>query len=344
MSGRIPHDGAKGCGVKSERLLAMLLMLQARGRACAREIASSLEVSERTVYRDLDSLSAAGIPVHAERGARGGIVLADGYRRALTQFRDEEIRALFASAADTLADVGLGVDLRRALDKLKGALNESQRRAAANVRGRIHIDPRRWKQAAQPRAMLSALRTACAEDRRTVLNYKDRNGKVTERVIEPLGLVAKAGVWYIVARYGPEMRVFRADRMLGLDVTTERFERPADFDLDRYWNEWSAEFERNLPGYPVILRVADDAIEDVTSYWESDAVDEGKRGWTPFRLLFPSLEVAVAHVLAWGERVEALEPAELRSTILARALGAMRRYKAQRREGNRFSAKRSGGA
>ena len=315
--------------MKSERLLAMLLLLQARGRASAREIASSLEVSERTVYRDLDSLSAAGIPVHAERGARGGIVLADGYRRALTQFRDEEIRALFASAADTLADVGLGGDLRRALDKLTGALNETQRRAAANVRGRIHIDPRRWKQAEQPRAMLSALRTACAEDRRTVLSYRDRNGKVTERVIEPLGLVAKAGVWYLVARYGSEMRVFRADRMLGLDVTTERFDRPADFDLDRYWNEWSAEFERNLPGYPVILRIEPDSVEEVTSYWESDVVDEGRRGVKSFRLLFPSLDVAVAHVLAWGERVEALEPSELRSTILARAAGAVKRYKTQ---------------
>jgi predicted DNA-binding transcriptional regulator YafY len=263
--------------MKSERLLAMLLLLQARGRASAREIASSLEVSERTIYRDLDSLSAAGIPVHAERGAHGGIVLADGYRRALTQFRDEEVRALFASAADTLADVGLGDNLRRALEKLSGALTESQKRAAANVSGRIHIDPRRWKQAEQPRAMLAALRTACAEDRRTALHYRDRNAKVTERIVEPFGLVAKAGVWYLVARYGSEMRVFRADRMLGLDVMTERFERPAEFDLDRFWNEWSTQFERSLPGFPVVLRIAPDAVDDVTSYWECDT----HRRWPP---------------------------------------------------------------
>ena len=319
-------------GMKSERLLAMLLMLQARGRASAREIAASLEVSERTIYRDLDSLSAAGIPVHAERGARGGIVLADGYRRALTQFRDEEIRALFASAADTLADVGLGDNLRRALEKLSGALTESQRRAAANARGRIHIDPRRWKQAEQPRAMLAALRTACAEDRRTVLHYRDRNAKVTERIVEPLGLVAKAGVWYLVARYGAEMRVFRADRMLGLDVMTERFERPAEFDLDRFWSQWSTQFERSLPGFPVVLRIAPNAVDDVTSYWECDLIGEGRHGWKTYKLLFPGLEVAVAHVLAWGDRVEALEPAELRSTIVARAVGAMRRYASRERK------------
>jgi len=290
--------------MKSERLLAMLLMLQARGRASAREIASSLEVSERTVYRDLDSLSAAGIPVHAERGAHGGIVLADGYRRALTQFRDEEIRALFVSAAETLADVGLGDNLRRALEKLSGALTESQKRAAANVRGRIHIDPRRWKQAEQPRAMLSALRTACAEDRRTVLHYRDRNAKVSERIVEPLGL----------------------------DVMTERFERPADFDLDRYWTQWSTQFERSLPGFPVVLRVAPNAIDDVTSYWECELVGEGRRGWKTYKLLFPGLEVAVAHVLSWGDRVEALEPDELRSTIVTRAAGAMRRYAPRERK------------
>lgn len=318
--------------MKSERLLAMLLLLQARGRASAREIASSLEVSERTIYRDLDSLSAAGIPVHAERGAHGGIVLADGYRRALTQFRDEEIRALFASAANTLADVGLGDNLRHALEKLSGALTESQKRAAANARGRIHIDPRRWKQAEQPRAMLAALRTACAEDRRTVLHYRDRNAKVSERIVEPLGLVAKAGVWYLVARYGAEMRVFRADRMLGLDVMTERFERPADFDLDGFWTQWSTQFERSLPGFAVVLRIAPNAIDDVTSYWECELIGESRRGWKTYKLLFPGLEVAVAHVLAWGDRVEALEPTELRSTILTRAAGAMRRYAPRERK------------
>jgi len=322
--------------MKSERLLAMLLMLQAKGRASARAIAASLEVSERTVYRDIDSLSAAGIPVHAERGSRGGIVLADGYRRALTQFRDEEIRALFVSATDTLADVGLGDNLRRALDKLTGALTQSQRRAAEQTRGRIHIDPRRWRQAAQPRAMLSALRSACTDDRRSLLHYRDRNGKVTERAIDPLGLVAKAGVWYLVARYGSEMRVFRADRMLGLEVLTERFDRPAEFDLDAYWNEWSAAFEQSLPGYPVTLAIAPDAVDDVTAYWESDVLDDKalvrgeRRGWKTYRLLFPGLDVAVAHVMMWGDRVHAIDPPEVLTAVVARATDALARYRSAR--------------
>ena len=313
--------------MKSDRLLSMLLLLQARGRASAREIASSLEVSERTVYRDLDSLSAAGIPVHAERGVRGGIVLAEGYRRALTQFRDEEIRALFVSATDTLADVGLGDTLRGALERLTGALTEAQRKTAEHSRRRIHIDPRRWKQAAQPRDLLAALRRACAEDRRTVLHYRDRNSKVTERIVHPLGLVAKAGIWYLVAACGQEMRVFRADRMLGLDVTADAFERPSGFDLDAFWRSWSDAYEKSLPGVPVELRIAPDAVEDVTAYWESERLGDGKRGWKTYRILFPSLNVAAAHVVMWGEDVEAVSPPELRATVVERATRALRRYR-----------------
>src|SRR5579864_8743954 len=123
--------------MKSERLLAMLLLLQAKGRLRARELARSLEVSERTIYRDIDSLSTAGIPVYAERGARGGILLSDGYRRALTQFGEEEVRALFASTADALADVGLSDTLRQAMEKLAGALPDAQRRTAQHTRARI---------------------------------------------------------------------------------------------------------------------------------------------------------------------------------------------------------------
>ena len=322
--------------MKSERLLAMLLLLQSKGRASARQIAASLEVSERTIYRDLDSLSAAGIPVHAERGSGGGIVLAEGYRRALMQFREDEISALFATAADALTDVGLGDNLRRALEKLAGGLTDAQRRTARESRGRIHIDPRRWRQAAQPREMLAALRRATNEDLRTLLHYRDRNGKVTERVVDPLGLVAKAGIWYLVARYGDGMRCFRADRMIGVEVTTERFVRPAGFDLDAYWRDWSAEFERGLPGYPVMLGVAADALEDVCAYWDYEMLDgaprRAKRGWKTVRLLFPSLDVAVAHIVMWGKRVEALEPA-VRAATLSKGREAVKAYQMEGRGG-----------
>jgi predicted DNA-binding transcriptional regulator YafY len=316
--------------MKSERLLAMLLLLQAKGRLPARELAEALEVSERTVYRDLDSLSAAGVPVYAERGAGGGIVLADGYRKALTQFREEEIRALFVSAANPLADLGLGEGLERALEKLAGALPESQRRAAEKTRDRIYLDQRRWRQVAQPREHLMTLRRAVWEDRQVTLRYRDRNGALTERVINPLGLVSKAGVWYLVARYKEEFRVFRADRMLGAEECDAKFERPADFDLNRFWEDWASRLEQSFPTYPVTLRVKPEAFEDVMGYWETELLsdDSSTRGDRLVRVIFPSQGPALHQILAWGPMVDIAEPPELRRQVIERARDVLAHYEA----------------
>ena len=165
--------------MKASRLLEMLLLLQSAERRSARELAAALEVSERTVYRDVDALSAAGVPVYAERGVYGGIALAAGYRKALTQFGEDEIRALFISGSNPLGDLGLGVDRERALEKLSGAMNDAQRKAAVKTRGRIHLDQRRWNQAVQPQLHLAALRRAVWDDHRVRLQYRDRASRTT---------------------------------------------------------------------------------------------------------------------------------------------------------------------
>jgi predicted DNA-binding transcriptional regulator YafY len=306
--------------MKSGRLLAMLLLLQARGRLSARELAGQLEVSQRTVYRDLDALSSAGVPVHAERGVSGGIVLAEGYRKALTQFDEDEIRALFTAGDDLLSDIGIEDRLPRALEKLAGALPASQRRAADTMRGRVYLDHRRWKQAAQPREHLAVLRVAVWEDRRIRLRYKDQNGRTTERIIDPLGLVAKAGVWYLVARSGEEMRTFRAERILGVEETEVCFERPQGFDLVGFWRQWIADFEERLPAYPVIMRVPRDDVEEVRSYWEAHVLDDAPRNATVLvKVIFPGEGSAIHQIIAWGDRTEIVEPQELRDKVLARA-------------------------
>src|ERR1700676_3280871 len=226
--------------MKASRLLSMLLLLQSTERRSARELAAKFEVSERPGDPDVDALSAAGVPVYAERGCTGGIALAAGYRRALTQFGEDEIRALFISGSNPLVDLGLGVGRERALEKLAGALSDVQRKAADKTRGRIHLDQRRWTQADQPQEHLAALRLAVWEDKRVSLRYRDRERKTTERTVDPLGLVAKAGVWYLVARAGTEYRTFRAERIIGVKALAESFERPADFDLDAYWQNWTS--------------------------------------------------------------------------------------------------------
>ena len=305
--------------MKSGRLLNLLLLLQARGALTAAALAERLEVSERTIHRDVDALSAAGIPVYAERGIGGGIRLSDGYRRALTQFGEDEIRALFITSANPLADIGLGEGLAKALEKLAGALPPPQRRAAERSRNLIFFDPRRWKQAVAPREHLATLRRAVWDDRRIRLRYRDRNAAMSDRIAEPLGLVAKAGVWYLAARYNEEMRVFRCDRIVEVEVTPETFERPADFDLAKFWQSSSASYEASLPTYVVHLLVAPDALDDVGSYWEAQFSDDEARsdGWVGARVVFSSQDAAVPQLVSWGGQVKIVGPDEVRARVLA---------------------------
>jgi predicted DNA-binding transcriptional regulator YafY len=313
--------------VKADRLIALLLLLQSRRQCSARVLAESLEVSDRTIYRDVDALCAAGVPVYAERGANGGIVLADGYRRALTHFSEEEIRALFVSGASPLADLGLERGFNRALEKLHGGLAGVAQRAADKSRSRIHLDGRRWNQPEPPREILTTLRRAVWDDRRVRIRYEDRNRAWSTRAVDPLGLVSKAGVWYLVARCDGELRSFRVERVRRADELPERFERPEGFDLERYWSESSARFAEASRSYDcvVTLRARNEALERVTTYWPAEIVSRG-RCETIVRVTFPGTQVALFQTLAWSDAATLLEPAEMRDAVIAAARRALTLY------------------
>lgn len=313
--------------MKADRLISLLLLLQSRRQCSARLLAESLEVSERTIYRDVDALGAAGVPVYAERGSNGGIVLADGYRRALTNFSEDEIRALFVSGASPLADLGLEHGLDRALEKLHGALANVQQRAAEKTRARIHLDQRRWNQPEPPRAVLGVLRRAVWDDRRIRMRYEDRNRMSSTRNVDPLGLVSKAGVWYLVARSDGELRSFRVDRVRSAHELSERFDRPASFDLERYWRESSARFNESSRSTDcaVLLRVFAEAVERVSLYWPAEIESRDNRE-ALVRVTFPGKDVALFHLLAWSDVATLVEPAEFRSEVVARARQALERY------------------
>jgi predicted DNA-binding transcriptional regulator YafY len=315
--------------VKADRLITLLLLLQSGRRRTAGALAEALEVCERTIYRDVDALCAAGVPVYTERGPEGGIALADGYRRALTHFNEDEIRSLFVSGASPLADLGMESGLDRALEKLHGGLADVQRRAADKARSRVHIDQRRWNQGEPPRELLTVLRRAVWDDRRVRIAYEDRNRKSTIRTIDPLGLVSKAGVWYLIARLSEEleMRSFRVERMRTVDELPTRFERPLEFDLERYWSDTSAQFKQTSPEYFVTLRTTLDALETATLYWTSEILERGV-DYGIVRLAFPGPEAALYQVLAWGAGVTIVEPLELRSSIVERAREALERHQA----------------
>lgn len=313
--------------MKADRLITLLLLLQSGRRRTAGALAEALEVCERTIYRDVDALCAAGVPVYTERGPDGGIALADGYRRALTHFNEDEIRSLFVSGASPLADLGMESGLDRALEKLHGGLADVQRRAAEKARARVHIDQRRWNQGEPPRELLTVLRRAVWDDRRVRIAYEDRNRKATIRTIDPLGLVSKAGVWYLIARLSEEleMRSFRVERMRSVDELPTRFERPPEFDLERYWSDTSALFKQSSPEYFVTLRASVDAIETISLYWTTEVL-ERDADFGILRLAFPGAEAAAYQVLAWGARVTIVEPLELRSSIVERAREALERH------------------
>jgi predicted DNA-binding transcriptional regulator YafY len=313
--------------VKADRLIALLLLLQSRRQCSARLLAEQLEVSERTIYRDVDALCSAGVPLYAQRGPTGGIALADGYRRALTHFGEDEVRALFVSGASALADLGLERGLVRALEKLRGGLADVHQRAADKSRSRIHLDQRRWNQPEPPFELLTTLRRAVWDDRRVRIQYEDRNRKTTMRVVDPFGLVAKTGVWYLIARSGSEMRSFRVERIRSARELAERFERPADFDLERYWAESSTRFTQasRSADCVVTLRVANDGLDRVTYYWPAETLSEDD-GESLVRVTFPATEVAIFAVLAWSAIAILVEPAALREAIVQRARQALQLY------------------
>lgn len=314
--------------MKSGRLLSMLLILQSKGRSCARDLAQALEVSERTIYRDVDALSAAGIPVYTERGSGGGLYLSEGYRKTLTQFGDDEIRALFFSGSNPLVDLGLGSEAALALQKLTGAMTDAQRRAVEKSRGRIHVDQRRWHQSEQPTELLAELRRAVWDDRCVRLTYSDRNRAVTTRVIRPLGLAAKAGIWYVVASGDEGLRTFRAERIKSVEPLDEHFTRPPDFNLDAYWRNWTSELEHNAQRFGVTLSVAPEDCEAVCSFWQGDILE---RGATPesnvtVRISFPARDAAVHQLVAWGRKVSLIDPVDLREEIVRSAQDLLAHY------------------
>ena len=311
--------------MKSERLVALLLLLQGAQRRTARELADALEVSMRTVYRDVDALSQAGIPVFAERGPDGGIALSEGYRRALMHFNEEEVRALFVPGSAILSDLGMSASAERAFEKLRGGLPALQQRAIERVRDRIFVDQRRWHQEAVPVETLALLRRAVWDERRVEIAYRDRARKQTLRTIDPLGLVSKAGVWYVVAQTGEGLRSFRADRIESAVETAARFERPDAFDLAAYWREASAAFTRpDDASIAVELLMPKERTGTLAGFFPSQPLDDGD----PQRVAvtFPTRDSAVHWIVAWGTTVRLLAPTSLLQDVVAHAEAVARHH------------------
>jgi predicted DNA-binding transcriptional regulator YafY len=321
--------------VRADRLVAIVLLLQGRGTTSAPELARELEVSTRTVYRDVEALGSAGIPVYAERGAQGGIRLVDGYRTDLTGMSAQEAESLLVMGIPgPLDQLGIGASADAARRKVLAALPASGRSAAEAVRQRIYVDPRSW---APPRPLphLAAIADAVWTGRRLELEYvRADNAEVTRRV-HPLGVVLKAGVWYLVARMGEWEVTFRVERVRAVRILDRPAVRPPQFDLVRYWDAQVDELTAGARRYRVRLAVERDSTARLARLVGEDVRDQviGSGGDRPvLDVGFASLDDAVSAVLALGTSAEVVAPDELRGRLggIADALAA--RYGSDRME------------
>lgn len=320
--------------MRSSRLLSVLLLLQTRGRMTARELATELEVSLRTIYRDVDSLSEAGVPLYGDRGPTGGYQLLDGYRTRLTGLTTDEASSIFlAGVPGPAAELGLGTVLATAQLKLLAALPAELRARAGRIRERFHLDAPGWFKGGEEAPHVSLVAQAVWNQRRLRVRYR-RAGDIAERLLEPLGVVLKSGVWYVVAARDGEVRTYRASRIDAAELSDERFERPPDFDLAEYWTESTAAYERDAPRVAVVVRVAPEQIDALDALVGGRAVrasepleaHDDPDGWTHLRLMIDWPEDAAARLVGMGRNLEVLEPAELRNQVLELARGSLARH------------------
>ncbi|MDQ3754361.1 MAG: transcriptional regulator [Acidobacteriota bacterium] len=308
--------------MRADRLLSILLLLQSRRRLTARELAAQLEVSERTIHRDMEALSASGVPVIAERGSGGGWSLLGDYRTNLTGFKEAEIQALFLTRTPRLlADLGLDKASDAALLKLSAALPTVFRDNAEYARQRIYVDVTGWNTAEETAPALHTLQEAIWQERQLRFIYQRHGCDDIERLVDPLGLVAKGSVWYLVAVCEGEVRSYRVSRICDASVTSEACARPAGFDLAAFWEQSSAQFKATLPRYPVTVRVHPDIFPRLRyagRFARIEGVDElpDAAGWIKVWLRFDTEEMACEYVLSFGARMEVLEPPALREQVI----------------------------
>lgn len=301
--------------MRADRLVATLLLLQARGQITARELAAELEVSEKTARRDLEALAMAGIPVYSQPGRGGGWSLLGGARTDLSGLTAAEARTLFLLVGPSAT---IAPEAKAALRKLVRALPETFRAEAEAAAAAVRIDPSEWGRRASHRpAALDVIQEATIAGLQIRLGYRDRDGNESERLVHPLGLVQKGSVWYLVANTDGGLRTFRVSRVRAVEVTDLPVERPPDFDLDRAWSEISERVQRLRTSQRATLRGPRDRLWLLTDEFGDDVgepVDVGD-GIVDVVIGTNSLEWLGERIAGLGTAFEVIDPPELRAYL-----------------------------
>lgn len=311
--------------MRASRLLAILILLQNRGRLTAERLAAEFEVSVRTVYRDIDALSAAGVPVYGDPGPGGGFALLDGYRTRLTGMAGEEAEAMALAGIPEAADaVGLGGALASAFGKLLAAMPEAGGKRGQAAAARFHIDPADWYRAGEPVPHLPALARAVLDQRRVAVRYASWTQR-RDWTLDPLGLVLKGGEWYLVARAKGREGTYRVAGIERLAVLDAGFAPPPHFDLPGWWKLAQQRFEAELFATTAHLRASALGCERLLrlsprgrAAVEAAGPADGS-GWRTLTMAIENSDHGARELLSLGAEFEVLEPMDLRERV--RALG-----------------------
>ncbi|MGM0806151.1 MAG: helix-turn-helix transcriptional regulator [Bacillota bacterium] len=318
--------------MRADRLISILLLLQNHGKMTTKALANELEVTERTIHRDMEALSAAGIPVLAERGKHGGWRLVDEYRTRLTGLKDNELKTLFLSPSfQLLSDLGITKDWKEARQKLLASLPNTLQSQADNVWNRIHIDTDSWKQLSQETTALGLLQQAIWEERKIRIAYEKANKESSERIIEPLGLVAKGRTWYLVAVSNTDLKNFRVSRIKSVELTNESFVRPANFQLADYWNKSKQNFVQSLPVFEVEVEASPAIIQRLSFSGRFAQVvitsTPNENGWIPVKLSFDTKQEATSYIIGFGDQIKIISPSSLIESVKRMAESVLTFYK-----------------
>lgn len=317
--------------MRASRLLSILILLQLRARLTAEALADEFEVSVRTIYRDIDALSAAGVPVYGDRGPGGGFALLDGYRTKLTGLDSAEAEAmLMIGMPGQAAALGLGAAAGRAKGKLLAALTPEGGAVADRISGRFHLDPADWYRSAEPVTWLPSIARAVIDEQKLAMRYESWKG-VRDRVVDPMGLVQKGASWYLVARVGEDYRTYRVGAICALTVKAERFDRPADFDLATHWATQLKRFEDGLRPQIAHIRISTEGMRLLAERgaYAAKAVAQAPvpdaNGWTELDLPFENMKQGARLLLGLGPEFVVVAPSELRNAVIELAHAAVKR-------------------
>ena len=322
--------------MRAGRLVSLLLLLQTRGRMTAQALADELEVSVRTVYRDVESLGASGVPIYADRGPTGGYRLLDGYRTRLTGLTGEEAGTLFlAGVPGPAAELGLGSVLAAAQLKLRASLPGELADRADRVRERFHLDAPGWFRVDEPTPHLATVADAVWSARQLSVRYRRwKTPREVTRTLSPLGVVLKAGRWYLVAGAGAHVTAYRVASILDAVIIDAPVERPTDFDLAAYWQEWTARYESSVYTATATVRMTVRALEFMAFVFppamsrtaRASAGEPDATGWLVTEVPIESVRHGHTELLKLGADAEVLTPQELRDMFAETTRGLTALY------------------